>query len=190
MGVVWLNCMYISLSFIGSTVIMCLMSLLLITMATPCVYCGFMGFSPLKYHMNSFLFFRALCFVLVSCIITMSILFFFIHVSTSSLVPGLLVPLMFSVASLNCLYCFIFGAGCPGYRAVALGYFSVSFSGFPTSPFCLVFLFNCLAILLLNVLLSFLFSIVSGFLSPLFVFLVGKGGLARVFGLRRVETRG
>ena len=115
--------MYISLSFIGMISVTCFSSLFLMTIAVPAALFPVVCVSLLKYHVYSFLASLVSCLPFVSCNSSMSILFVFIHISISSLVPGLFVPCMFSVEIVYWSFCFNF-VGCLGYRALALSFIS------------------------------------------------------------------
>ena len=98
-SIVPLSVKYISLSSIGSMSFTYCMNLLLITIATPAVH-SCLPPSPLKNHVYCFLVSLVFWFPLVSVSPSIIMLCFIIHFSTSSLTPGFLVPLMFSVAIL------------------------------------------------------------------------------------------
>ena len=124
------------------------MNLLFITIPTPAVYSG-LPFSPLRYHVYSFIAPLVFCFIIVSCIVAIMMLFSFINVSISSLFPICFIPLTFIVATHHAF---------PSNMFVIVGSWALAFLFvcLLCSALSFPFLFCCIAILLFAVLWIFL----------------------------------
>ena len=117
------NCIYMILSLTGVMFVMCLTKLFVIMIAVPVVKFMLVGFSLLKYHVYCLIASLLLCFPRVSCSSRICMWLSVIHCSTSSLVPGLFVPLMFSVA-IHCVWSYLSFTASWGFWAVARKLFS------------------------------------------------------------------